>query len=177
MENSVYWESMLTLSGEIGIGIAGFSSVIVTLAISGDEEWHFTRRTNLNMLLISSGYAIFFSILPFYLLEVGLDLSITWAVSSGSFFLIASGTLIYRLVRQSRAFGKSDSWMLLMTLFNLCISATNVFVWQVAWPLLTVVYWQLIISFLIFTSLLIGIGGMREPTKGEMKDSVRDNES
>jgi hypothetical protein len=175
METIQYWNSMLTLAGEIGIGIAGFSSVIVALALAGDEDWRFSKRTNLNMLLVSSGTAIFFSLLPFYLLEIGFSLPNTWAIGSGLYFVFASGILMYRVIRQSRALDIRSSWPSGVVLgICLVLSAANAVVWKLSWPFLTIVYWQLLIAFLIFGKLLAGIAGMREPTPGEIQDLETD---
>jgi hypothetical protein len=169
MNTISYWNSMLALAGEIGIGIAGFSSVIVALGLAVDEKWHLATRTHLNMLLISSGYAIFFSLLPFYLLEVGLDLPTMWASCSALVFVSFSATVLFRVIKQKRALVFWRAFPgLSMALVNVVLSALNVLLWQAAWPLLTAVYWQLIVSFFIFTNLLTNISDMHsESLKSE----------
>jgi hypothetical protein len=159
MDDGTAWASMLALSGEIGIGIAGFSGVIVALTVSSSQKWHAGRRITLNMLLVSSGVAVFFSLLPFFLFEIGVTEPVVWTIASGLFALVSGGILVFRIVSQ-RSLRTMNYLRLSITLFNIGLCVVNVFAWQVSWPFLAVVYWQLFVSFQIFTNLLTGSRGM-----------------
>jgi hypothetical protein len=56
-------ESLLTVTAEVGIAIAGFSAIAVALR-GREEPWSDADRVRFQMLLRTSLNAVFFSLVP-----------------------------------------------------------------------------------------------------------------
>ena len=68
----MYWESALSSAAEIGIGIAGFSGIFAAISRRNFNGWSAAHSVLLDVLLAASVGAIFASLLPFLLFEIGL---------------------------------------------------------------------------------------------------------
>jgi hypothetical protein len=154
------WESALTVTAEVGIGIAGFSGLFAAVARRGPENWGGKEQVSLEILLLASGSAIFASLLPFLLLESGISSSACWAIGSALYGSWQGGVLIMR-VRQRRSLdtGPLDGGSLSRYVVGsvvVVLHATNSLFIQSSWPYMVGIYFQLIVSFLAFRRLLHG---------------------
>ena len=154
------WESALTVTAEVGIGIAGFSGLFAAIARRSPENWGAAEQVTLEILLLGSGSAIFASLLPFLLLEAGLDTSACWAIGSALYGTWQAGILVMR-TRQSRSLDTGpihgDMRALLVAGSAIVVlHATNAVFIQSPWPYMVGIYFQLLLSFLAFRRLLHG---------------------
>ena len=154
------WESALTVTAEVGIGIAGFSGLFAAVARRSPENWGGKEQVSLEILLLASGSAIFASLLPFLLLESGINSSACWAIGSALYGSWQGGVLIMR-VRQRRSLdtGPLDGESLARYVVGsvvVVLHATNSLFIQSPWPYMVGIYFQLLVSFLAFRGLLHG---------------------
>ena len=88
----------LVVVAEIGVAIAGFSSVVVALDSRAVREWSSARRYNLRVLLQISALAVFFALLALFL-ERATGGSAFWKWALGIYgvaHLIDAGSFIRR---------------------------------------------------------------------------------
>ena len=152
----MHWESALTTAAEVGIGIAGFSGVFVAIARRNSGEWSPPQALALEVLLVASGAAIFASLLPFLLLEIGLSPSSTWAAASLVYGLWLPGIAAFRLRQTTRAGASNRSWMVLVTASVAALVLANAAWFRTSSPYMAAVYWQLFVAFHSFVFLLRG---------------------
>jgi len=154
------WESALTATAEVGIGIAGFSGLFAAIARRSPESWGPREQVTLEVLVLASGTAIFASLLPFLLLESGVRGRSCWAIGSAAYGAWQAGVVAMR-IRQSLRMG---TWPLppsaLASLFIagvvVVLHGINVFLVQAPWPFMVGVYHQLLVAFVAFRQLLSG---------------------
>jgi uncharacterized membrane protein len=154
------WESALTVTAEVGIGIAGFSGLFAAVARRSPENWGATEQVSLEILLLASGSAIFASLLPFLLLESGIRDSSSWAISSAVYGSWLGGILVMRARQRLRLdTGPLKGEALARYVFGIAVvvlHATNLVFVQSPWPYMVGIYFQLLVSFLAFSRLLRG---------------------
>ena len=154
------WESALTVTAEVGIGIAGFSGLFAAVARRNPENWGGTEQVSLEILLLASGSAIFASLLPFLLLEAGINSSACWAIGSALYGSWQAGILVMR-ARQRRGLdtgplhGESLARYVVGSAVVVLHAINSVFI-QSPWPYMVGIYFQLLVSFLAFRQLLHG---------------------
>jgi hypothetical protein len=154
------WESALTTTAEVGIGIAGFSGIFAAVARRNPANWGAREQVSLEVLLLASGSAIFASLLPFLLLESGIGNSSCWAISSAVYGSWQGGVLAKRASQGLRL----GTWpphgeMLAVYVVGIAVvilHATNAVLIQAPWPYMVGIYFQLLVSFLAFRQLLGG---------------------
>ena len=154
------WESALTVTAEVGIGIAGFSGLFAAIARRSPENWGATEQVSLEVLLLASGSAIFASLLPFLLLEAGISSSACWAIGSTLYGSWLAGILVMRARQRGSLDDGPLHWELLVRYAVGCavviLHVTNSVIIQSPWPYMVGIYFQLLVSFLAFRQLLHG---------------------
>lgn len=100
-------EALSTIA-EVGLGLAGFTGILVALGRTGAA---FSRPEVLRLLLllVSSFGAVFLALLPFALHESGVDDAACWRLSSAilaAFTSIALAYLGYQIQRHRAEFGE-----------------------------------------------------------------------
>lgn len=154
----MYWESALSSTAQIGIGLAGFSGVVAALR-SVRASWGESDQANLQVLLGASGWSILFSLIPFVALDV-LPNHIAWNILSCIYLVVFVGISAFRIVQYRR--GGISKGLVRRVLIGtvpiaLLLFANGVFLGAV-WPYVAVVIWQLVNAFTAFARLL-GIAG------------------
>ena len=150
----MYWESALSSTAQVGIGLAGFSGVVAALR-SGRDSWSESDQLNLQVLLGASGWSILFSLIPLALLDV-LPSRISWNILSCIYFVVFVGISVFRIIQYRRG-GISKGLMRRVligtTPIAILLLANGVFV-GAAWPYVVVAISQLVSAFLAFVRLL-----------------------
>ena len=155
----MHWESALTATAEVGIGIAGFSGIFAAIARRNPEDWGARQQVSLGVLLLASGSAIFASLLPFLLLEAGVSSAACWTIGSAIYGSWLGGVLVMR-ARQGLRLGTwpPQDWESTARYVGgiavVILHAINSAVIQAPWPYMVGIYYQLLVSFLAFRHLL-----------------------
>jgi len=155
---------VLTSAIEIGIGIAGFTGIV--LALLRDSEPTVERRFHVFTLLLTSIATVFFSFLPLILMNINMSESTIWQIS-GSVFLVYF--LFISLLRSNFKIISASLPVLKIGLVTFLISVLlqipNVALWKAAWPYLTLIVAYVLYSFSVFVSLLWDVWGQsnRQP--------------
>jgi len=149
----MYWESALSSTAQVGIGLAGFSGVVAALRI-GRDSWSETDQLNLQVLLGASGWAILFSLIPFAAMEFLPD-RIAWNILSCIYALVFFAISTFRIIqyRQGDISGSLARRVMIGTAPMAILLLTNAVLLGNAWPYVTIVIWQLINAFLAFVRL------------------------
>ena len=153
-------ESLLTTYVEVGVAIAGFSGIVVSLGNRGRGEWSYHDRQLLYALLGSSGGCTLLSALPLILASTGLAEPTVWSASSGCSVVLQLGLMVARarrVVRDADTLAR-ERWVLAGAFAGtvVCVAAQLVnCVWLgVAWPHLATITWHLAVSFIVFVRLV-----------------------
>jgi len=151
----MYWESALSSTAQVGIGLAGFAGVVAALR-SGRDSWSEADQLNLQVLLGASGWAILFSLIPFALLDV-LPTRIAWNIMSSIYALVFVGISTFRIIqyRQGKISGGLARRVLIGTGPMAILLLTNGVLVGSAWLYVAVIIWQLINAFLAFVRLFL----------------------
>ena len=154
----MYWESVLSSAIEAGIGIVGFSGIIVAISSRGQGEWSSVDRVRLYSVLGSSFGPIFLAFLPFILLSAGMPIVLTWRVGSAIFFLSLAVVAVIRFRQFRRAssqLSRHDSAIFVFVVGLLALQIANVAVIGADWPYLVGVVGGLGIAAAQFVRLLL----------------------
>ena len=153
-------ESLLTTYVQVGVAIAGFSGIVVSLGNRGRGEWSYHDRQLLYALLGSSGGCTLVSALPLILASTGLAEPTVWSASSGCSVVLQLGLMVARarsVVRDVDTLAR-ERWLLAGAYAGrvVCVAAQLVnCVWLgVAWPHLATITWHLAVSFIVFVRLV-----------------------
>ena len=158
----MYWETALSSSIEVAIGIAGFSGIIAVFGRKPGEKWAIDDVLRLQMLLTASAIAALFSFLPFVLSDTDLNDAAVWRIGSGLQILWFVSISTFRL-RQASLVKASPNFGMTRIMFPFFIVCTllqlaNAFVYATAWLYVVGVIYQLAVGFGAFVSLLLGRG-------------------
>ncbi len=154
----MYWESVLSSAIEAGIGIVGFSGIIVAISSRGQGQWSSVDRVRLYSVLGSSFGPIFLAFLPFILLSAGMPIVLTWRVGSAIFFLSLAVIAVIRFRQFKTASPQLSRHELAIFVFVgvlLTLQIVNVAVVGAAWPYLIGVVGGLSIAAAQFVRLLL----------------------
>ena len=154
----MYWESVLSSAIEAGIGIVGFSGIIVAISSRSQGEWPPVERVRLNSLLGSSFAAVFFAFLPFILLSAGIPMVHIWRIGSALFLLSLAVVAVIRFRQFKRAsprMSRQDSATFVFVGGLLALQIVNVAVIGADWPYLVGVLGGLAIAAAQFVRLLV----------------------
>jgi len=84
-------ESFLSSAVEAAVGMAGFAAIVVAIRHRDISRWAQRERILLRMLLVASGMAVAFALLPAVLREAQLAETAIWRI--GSWFLAHHGPI------------------------------------------------------------------------------------
>ena len=151
----MHWETALSVTAEVAIGIAGFSAVFAAVARRSPNAWHSAEALLLSILLGASASAVFASLVPFLLLDAGLSPSATWTASAlfGAWLL---GVVALRVrqgerLRAGTVGRRAGAFITAAMAAFVLINAASL---QTSWPYVLAVYWQLAVAFTAFLMLL-----------------------
>ena len=153
-------ESLLITYVQIGVAIAGFSGIVVSLGNRGRGEWSYRERQLLYVLLGMSGGCTLLSALPLILASTGLAEPTVWSASSGCSVVLQLGLMGARarsVVRDVDTLFRAR-WLLAEAYAGgvLCVAAQLVnCIWLgAAWPHLATITWHLALAFIVFVRLV-----------------------
>lgn len=132
---------------EVGIGIAGFSSIVVALSrhvISDQVKLAFLQ------LWIQSGAIIVFSSLPLLLGTAGVRDNLTYVIASASYGIYLTCVFIFTPARKRF---RSHPILLVGLLFP-AICFANAYYLGSSWPYLSVILGGILIAFISFYQLI-----------------------
>ena len=150
-------ETFLSSAVEAAIGMAGFAGIVAAIRHRDIAKWEHEERILLRMLLVASGMAITFALLPAVLAEAQLAESTIWRSGSMSLMIWQIGIAAHRS-RQFRAGGKGSPVPRLLYAWVagiIVLQALNV-VLGLSWPYLLGVFGILVNAFIFFLILLLG---------------------
>jgi hypothetical protein len=150
---------LLTTFAQLGVGLAGFSGIVVVLGSRARGEWSSHERRLLDQLLADSGEVILWSLFPLVLLIAGVGEPTVWLLSSASWALTHSAIFLLGVRAVRQATGSLQNPGLIIYAFVAAFAAiaaqiANVAWLRVAWPHVAAVSFNLTLSFLVFVQLL-----------------------
>ena len=140
-------EVVLTSFIEVGIGIAGFSSIVVALSRSAITE---DMKIAFLQIWIQSGAIIIFSAIPLILEATQIDRDLVYVISSYFYGVFLTMVMIFGPMRKRL---KAHPILIIGLLFPLIVLFNAVFLWQ-AWPYLLILLGGIFIAFLSFYQLI-----------------------
>lgn len=148
------WETLDSIL-EVGIGIAGFSGVVVAF---GRGEWSTRAIHLLPTLLDLSFVVIVLSFIPMIMLSTDMQVSSVWRASSTLTALYIAAVLPYRAMRMRRLglerTGLSRYLGVGLNSLALLLSFANIFWIQAPWPHLVSLVLMLVLAFGVFSYLV-----------------------
>lgn len=160
-------QEVLLTFGEVGIALAGFSGIAVTLGRRAQGEWAEADRMRLRDLLVSALGAAMFGFLPVVLAASGMAVRQVMQYSAATLVLYVVFIAATMLRGATGRFG-AISWALavpsaLLTLMLGLVAADVIH--RVAWfTYLLSLFWLMVISTANFARLLIGDPVERDPS-------------
>ena len=157
-------ESLATIA-ELGIGLAGFSSIVVALGYRSQRLGSLDRMRVIGLLLGSLGASLF-ATLPIVLADAGNAPSTIWRASSTALAAGLAGLLAYAFVAR-RDLSEPESAALHPAMWFLIIGGFSVFIPVLAWnavglrsapssgPYLSALYFLLVYSTAQFFRVLL----------------------
>jgi hypothetical protein len=153
-------ESFLSSAVEVAVGIAGFAGIVAAIRHRDISSWAHGERILLRMLLLASGMAVSFALLPAVLVEAGLPEATIWRVGSGALLVWQVAIAVHR-GRQFRATGTAPPFSRGLYAWIgpiLLLQASNVYL-GASWPYLLGVFSLLVNAFIFFLVLMLGRNG------------------
>ena len=153
-------ESLLATYVQVGVAIAGFSGIVVSLGNRGRGEWSYHDRQLLYVLLASSGVCTVVSALPLILASTRLAEPTVWSASSGCSVVLQLGFMVARVrsvVRDADTLAREQrllAGVLAGTVVCVAVQLANCIWLGVAWPHLATITWHLAVSFIVFVRLV-----------------------
>lgn len=156
-------DSILSGAIEVGIGIVGFTGVIVALASSRGHEKSWTM--GFQTLLFTAIATVMFSFLPFLVLQFGFMGRSLWMICSGVYILYLP-IILYIRVKQAVKFDVEDQteYMVarrVLSAFGMGMLAIgvlqilNLFLFQTYWPYLTMIIFYVFFSLSVFAVITL----------------------
>jgi hypothetical protein len=156
-------DSILSGAIEVGIGIVGFTGVIVALASSRGLKNSWTMR--FQTLLFTAIATVMFSFLPYLVLLFNLDDRVLWMICSGVYVLYLPIIILIRTKQVVRlhvdgnteeimarlVFGGFGIGMLIIGV----LQVLNLVVFQTYWPYLTMVIFYVFFSLSVFAVITL----------------------
>ena len=169
------WTDAMSTAIEVSIAIAGFAGIAMGL-VSRQRAWTVTDRIRLQMLLRASAAAMLMGLLPFVLVDAGLE-HLVWRIGSG---LQLAWLLVIMVFRgpQRRRFAAANANLdadarpvfpvakvsIVMVPAWVVLAILNVAWLDAFWPYLLGVGFQMTIAFTAFIELVSL--EFREPNDG-----------
>ena len=153
-------ESFLSSAVEAAIGMAGFAGIVAAIRHRDIASWAQEERILLRMLLVASGMAVTFALLPAVLREARLPEPTIWRAGSAALVAWQAGIAAHRS-RQFRAAGVVSPIPRALALWVggvIVVQASNVIL-GLSWLYLLGVFGVLVNAFSFFLILLLGRAG------------------
>jgi hypothetical protein len=140
-------QEALTSIIEVGIGIAGFSSIVVTLSRN-----HLTEeiKTAFRQIWLQSGIIITFSAIPLILSTTDVKPESIYVIAS---YMYGAAMVLGLIFGPARKRFRSHPILLIVTLFPLLHFYNAVYLGQ-AWPYLCILLAGIVMAFLSFYQLI-----------------------
>ena len=159
----VSWTDTYSLIAELAIAITGFAAIIGVFANIGDLQKRSEEYFRLQWLLTYSVFAVFGSLLPFFVFDWVDDVSTGWQLSSGIWVagFVVANVLMRKDIRRwigtrsifVNIFGLGDT----LVLIGLIANAASLWVEPSARLYSLALYWNIIgaiAGFLFFLALI-----------------------
>lgn len=143
--------------------MAGFAAIVVAIRHPDISSWAREEQIFLRILLVASGMAVAFALLPAVLREAQLEEPVIWRTASASFMVWQIGIVVHR-TRQFLATGRPlpvPRLLYVWVAFIVALQALNV-VLATPWPYLLGVFGLLVNAFSSFWVLMLGRAGDRD---------------
>jgi len=153
-------QSTLSVAAEVGIGVAGFSSIATAVLSRSNPDQFDTLWVQMRTLLLTSLAVITLAYIPMVLGASALEEETLWMLGSGIYAGWVLITLVvfisgYRkLSRQSGNKRVVANVTLVAALTSLTLNCSNVLIMKQAWPYLAALGCGLIVTFSQFVSLV-----------------------
>ena len=148
-------EAILTSIIEVGIGIAGFSSIVVTLTRTTITE---KIKVTFLQIWMQSAAIIFFSALPLLLGTTELDPHYIYVISSFLYGLFLAVIMVFGPMRKRL----KDHPILMITYSFPVIVLANAIFFGLAWPYISILLAGVLIAFLSFYQLITNLWSSNE---------------
>lgn len=154
-------DSLLSSIVEVGIALAGFTGLIVSLA----KKREALIGNLLSVLIIAPSMIVVVSMIPLLLAIASVKESLIWQVSSTLMALYFLITFTLRSVLMSRLEKTSDGprggyWLIALTFSSFAfalLQIANIFYFQAAWPFLSYLIFYVLFCLVIFGRLVMGM--------------------
>lgn len=153
-------QSTLSMAAEIGIGVAGFSSIATAVLSRTRAEQIETRWVQMRTLLVTSLAVVLLAYLPMVLGASAMSAATIWLIASGIyaawvFFTVSMFLGGYRALSLQPGHQKYlANVTLVLALTSLTLNCINVVVWQQSWPYLAALGCAVLVTFMQFVSLV-----------------------
>jgi hypothetical protein len=148
-------DSILSGAIEVGVGVAGFTGVIVALASSRGRKDTLTPL--FQTLLFVAIATVMFAFLPYLAMQLGLSDSLLWMVCSGVYIIYLPIILLIRFKQSSKFSVETPTEYIMarrvLSTFGFgmltigALQVLNLFLFQTHWPYL------LLVIFYVFFAL------------------------
>ncbi|NKC00314.1 MAG: hypothetical protein GKR90_17760 [Pseudomonadales bacterium] len=164
-------QSALTTVAEVGIGIAGFSTIAAAFASQAQFAQRIVVWVKLRTLLVTSAAVVFFSFLPMIMFRTGLEEATNWTICSSVYIAWIVGVRVSLFFDTdfesadyvtSRFYGSVGMVSLLFHAYNVVAGATD-------WPYLAALVTGLFIASFHFFLLIRDLVRGSDPTNPEEK--------
>jgi hypothetical protein len=146
-------EDVLLMTAQLGVAIAGFSSVASALSDRQRAAGSARRRFANSVLVTASISAVVWSVVPLVLLAAEVAAGVVWQISSAGWVTFQGGAAVYRL-RETRVLGGAPSLSarIFLAPLSACVALQ---LWNgasaaQAWPHLVGVVFSLFVAMVSF---------------------------
>jgi hypothetical protein len=153
----------LATAAQVAVAIAGFTGVVVAFGTVPIHEWSDAQRFRLKMLIATSVFPLFWSLMALFLLTTGLGAGTVWTVSS----VVAFGMLLAGWTMSAREFTRLDVAKLGrggpsafrgasgIGLAALALQVYNIFALHAFWPFFAMVTVAMMLSMFQFVRMTL----------------------
>jgi len=153
-------QSTLSIAAEVGIGVAGFSSIATAVLSRSNPDQFDVLWVQMRTLLLTSLAVIMLSYIPMVLGASAIEESTLWMIGSGIYAGWVLITLVvflggYRkLSREAGSKRAVANVTLVSALTSVTLNIGNILIVKQAWPYLAALGCGLIVTFSQFVSLV-----------------------
>ena len=164
-------QSTLSVAAEIGIGVAGFSSIATAVLSHSRGDQIEVSWIQVRTLLLTSLAIVVLSYLPMALSASSLSPESIWFIVSGVYAAWVLGTLIiylggYRTLSSQAGHKRVlANFVLLLALTSLTLNCLNVAILRDSWPYLAALGCGILVTFSQFISLVRTFWDAEEPSQ------------
>jgi hypothetical protein len=146
-------EDVLLMTAQLGVAIAGFSSVASAVSDRQRAAGSARRRFANSVLVTSSISAVAWSVIPLVLISAEVAADVVWQIASAGWVAFQGGAAVYRL-RETRELGGAPSLSARVFLapLSVCVALQlwNAVGSSQAWPHLVGVVFSLFVAMVSF---------------------------